>query len=314
MAAFDSIMLCGFGGPTPGCCGRRAQCDQSCAGFEAECFVAKICGDDPAQAARIAEVTEHYRHFGGYSPYNARSEVQRAALEAELERRGHALPVVVGYRNWPPWYADGWRRLVAAGCQRTLLVVLAPHQGKRSWDDYLAEAAAAREGIVDCPEIVGHAEALYQHPGFIDALVQRVFAAMGAVEADALLLTAHAIPQPAERGAYRPQVETTARLVAEAVGLPAWRLGFQSAPDDSPIPWSQPTMEACLAELAAAGARRVVALPIGFLVDHMEVLYDLDVELQAQADELGVELLRARSVEDHPAFISALAESVLARA
>ena len=318
MAQVDSVLLCGFGGPTPGCCGRRAQCDQSCDGFEAECFVAKILGDDPRQQSRVDEVSAHYKHFGGYSPYNQRTEAQRAALQDELANRGHTIRVEVGYRNWTPWYSDGWQALKGAGCNNTLLTVLAPHQGKRSWDDYLDEATAAQQALDGAPAIAGATEALYAHPKFIAALVARIQEqwADSSVDpaTDALLLTAHAIPQPAERGAYRPQVEQTAALVAAAaqehLGITAWGLGFQSAPDESRIPWSQPVMEDVMDDLVAKGAKRIVVLPIGFLVDHMEVLYDLDEDLLAHAKGHGIDMLRATTVEDHPLFIAALADSI----
>ena len=321
MAQVDSVLLCGFGGPTPGCCGRRAQCDTSCKGFEAECFVAKILGDDPRQQARVDEVSAHYKHFGGYSPYNERTELQRAALQTELQRRGHAITVEVGYRNWLPWYSDGWKSLTKKGCSQTLLTVLAPHQGKRSWDDYLEEATTAQAEVDGAPNIVGSTDALYAHPKFIDALLGRIKEQLGDSsidpEPDALLLTAHAIPQPAERGAYRPQVEKTAALVAaaaeEQLGITSWGLGFQSAPDESRIPWSQPVMEDVMDELVSIGAKRFVVLPIGFLVDHMEVLYDLDEELAGHAQSHAVEMLRAKTVEDHPLFISALADSIEAK-
>ena len=321
MSQIDSVLLCGFGGPTPGCCGRREVCDKSCDGFEAECFVAKILGDDPRQQARVDEVSAHYKHFGGYSPYNERTEAQRLALQQELFDRGHDIVVEVGYRNWLPWYSDGWQSLTAQGKQHTLLTVLAPHQGKRSWDDYLDEAAAAQAEVEGAPAIAGSTDALYEHPKFIAALIARIQEQLGdsAIDpaSDALLLTAHAIPQPAERGAYRPQVERTAALVAAAaadqLGITSWGLGFQSAPDESRIPWSKPLMEDVMDELAAKGAKRFVVLPIGFLVDHMEVLYDLDEELVEHAANLGVTMLRAKTVEDHPIFISALADSIVAK-
>ena len=106
----DGVILIGFGGPTPGCCGRRAVCSKE-PGCEAECFVAKVLGDDPRQRARIDEVAAHYSALGGFSAYNELTELQRAALEAELAKRGRPMPVAVGYRNWTPWMADGWQTL-----------------------------------------------------------------------------------------------------------------------------------------------------------------------------------------------------------
>ena len=313
MSEADSVLLCGFGGPTPGCCGRRSDCPQKDDGFEATCFVRKILGDDPQQEERVQEVVAHYRHFGGYSPYNERSEAQRLALEAELARRGTALRVELGFRNWPPWYEQGLATLHAAGCRNTLLSILAPHQGKRSWDDYIDEATAARAGMPQGPAIIGVAEPIYQHPGFIAALADRVRRAAQQLSGDdwALVMTAHAIPQPAERGVYRPQVERSAELLRQHFPDHPWRLGFQSAPSSSRIPWSQPVVEDCLSELNTEGISRVVVIAIGFLVDHIEVRYDLDVELAEHAQQLGLEYQRAGCVDNHPLFISALADRIL---
>jgi ferrochelatase len=312
---FDSVLLLGFGGPTPGCCGRRGDACPKTPGCEAECFVAKILGDDPRQRARIDAVAEHYHHFGGFSPYNDLTERQRSALEAAFTAAGEEVTVAVGYRNWSPWYADGWVELMDKGCRRTALAVLAPHQGKRSWDDYIDEATAAHAEVPGAPDIVGTAGPLFAHSQFIDALLGRIAEQTEGWSDDrrqraGLLLTAHAIPQPAERGAYRPQVEQTASLVAERAGFDTWHLGFQSAPDESRIPWSSPTVDDCLAEMADGGCDDIVCLPIGFLVDHMEVLYDLDTDLAGQATERGRPFHRAGTVGDHPDFIAALADSL----
>ncbi|TVR11450.1 MAG: ferrochelatase [Planctomycetota bacterium] len=314
MSRVDSVLLCGFGGPTPGCCGRRIDCPQQGDGFEADCFVRKILGDDPNQESRVLEVVEHYRHFGGYSPYNDRSEAQRSALESTLAQRGMPLRVALGFRNWPPWYSHGLEQLHQAGCRNTILSILAPHQGKRSWDDYIDEAHAARAAMPHGPTLTGVAAPLYDHSDFIGALAERVNAAAQQLSGDdwALVMTAHAIPQPAERGQYRPQVEHTADLLRRQFPHRPWYLGFQSAPSSSRIPWSQPVVEDCLSDCARDGIRRVVVIAIGFLVDHIEVRFDLDVELAEHAQHLGLEYQRARCVEDHPRCISAMADQIIA--
>lgn len=297
----DGVLLVGFGGVTAECCGRLPACPG-----RVRCFVSKVLGDDPRQAARIDEVAAHYAHFGDVSPYNERTNEQALALETAL-----GVPVRCGFRNWPPTYDDGLQTLAAAGCRRIGLVVLAPHQTSRSWDQYIAEAeAAAREATAPVPAIIGVAEPWWDHPGFIDACADELRRAAGDWQSDdALLLTAHAIPQPAEaRSPYRQQVAASARLVAEAAGHSAHRVAFQSAPDASRIPWSEPRLEAAIAELAVGGCRRLVVQAVGFLVDHIEVLYDLDVEAAAQCAELGLDYRRAACVHDHPAFIACLAE------
>lgn len=315
MAERDGVLLLGFGGVTAECCGRKATCPG-----RVECFVSKVLGDDPRQAARVAEVAAHYHHLGGTSPYNELTFAQAAALEAELARRGRPMPVRCGFRNYPPWYVDGLAALRDAGCTRYRAVVLSGQRTQRGWEDYLDQCAEAAAGVDAAPARLGAIEPYFDDPGFIQANAERIREALAAAGWDderfaaaELILTAHAIPVPAERSSpYRAQVATTAGLVAEACGHPRHALGFQSAPDQSRIPWSTPRVEELVAEAAERGAQDIVVQAVGFLVDHVEVLFDLDQEVAAQCDALGVGYLRARCVHDHPAFIAALADRVLA--
>jgi ferrochelatase len=306
------VLLLGFGGPEAGCCQRRPDCGAA-PGCEAPCFVRRILGDDPAQEPRVAEVVEHYRHFGGFSPYNDLARQQAAAVRLELARRGRDLPATLGLRHWRPWTSDGAAALRTAGADAAVSVVLAPHRTKRSWDDYLADAAPAlaNAGLKD----LGAVPPCGLAPGFIAAIQGRIREAASdwALSDAALLMTAHAIPVPAERSSpYRSEIAATAAAVANGLGFATVATGFQSAPSDSRVPWSSPLVADELTRLAAAGHRRVILCPIGFLVDHMEVLYDLDVEATQHALRLGLEVRRARCVNDHPAFISNLADDILA--
>lgn len=306
----DGVLIAAFGGPQPGCCGRRADCSRG-PGCEAPCFVSGILGDDPAQAGRVAEVVAHYRHFGGFSPYNRFAMAQAEALAAELVRRGRPTPVEVGFRHWSPWIADACRSLAA--CDRVAVLMLAPHRAGRSTDAYLSavEQAFASGGpsCVVCPTF-------HEHPGLAEAVAARVRQATVGWSAERraateIVFTAHAIPQPAEAASgYRAAVEASAHLAASACAAASWSIAYQSAPGSSRVPWSQPTIEAHLATLAARGMRDVVIQPIGFLVDHMEVLYDLDIEAMLIAERLNLKATRAGTVGDHPAFIRALADSV----
>lgn len=315
----DGLLILGFGGPTPGCCGRRPACPRSGDGFEAECFVSGILGDNPARAARVAEIAGHYRHFGGYSPYNRLTQVQADALAAELARRGRPLPVACGYRHWTPWAVDAVRWLMERGCRSLGLLVMAPHQSSVSWDWYLKHAAEAVEAVgPGAPAIAGVVAPWWNHPGFIAALAGRLAEATAGWDtarraAAHLVFTAHAIPQPVEQTSpYRRQVEETAHLAAAAFGHPAHAVAFQSAPAESRVPWSSPDILAAVRAAHAAGAGELLVQAAGFLVDHTEVQYDLDVEARALAGELGLGWTRARCVHDHPDFIRALADGVMA--
>jgi len=300
----DGVLLAAFGGPQAGCCGRRADCARG-PGCEAPCFVAGILGDDPAQAGRVAEVVAHYRHFGGQSPYNRLAAAQADALREELVRRGRRIQLELGFRHWTPWIKQACERL--AGCTRVAGLVLAPHAAGRSTDLY--RSAATRPDI--CWTGMWH-----DHPGMARAVADRLRQATlgwdaSRLERAALLFTAHAIPQPAERASgYRELVAASASLAATTFGHPAHHIAYQSAPGDSRVPWSTPSVAEALATLHAAGHEDVLLQPIGFVIDHIEVIYDLDVEAQQTAARLGLRLTRAATVGDHPAFIGALADAV----
>jgi len=310
------VLVLGFGGPTPGCCRRRETCPQTPA-CEAECFVAGILGDNPARKRRVDEVAGHYHHLGGFSPYNRLTAAQADALAAELARRGQALPVACGFRHWTPWTIDGLRELAARGCDEVVLLVAAPHQSSVSWDWYLKHAAEAAEKLGSAaPKLVGVVEPWWRSDGFVAALCGRITEAVagwvpGRFAAAELIFTAHAVPAPvAQTSQYCQQFAESAALAAAACGHPRHTVAYQSAPEDSRVAWTGPDIVPVIEAAHAAGVRDVVAISAGFLVDHTEVLYDLDVVAADRARELGIGFLRAPCVHDHPAFINALADGV----
>ncbi|MDA3963660.1 MAG: ferrochelatase [Planctomycetota bacterium] len=314
MSDQHGVLVLGFGGVTDTCCKRKADCPG-----RVECFVSKVLDDDPRQAARVAEVAAHYHALGGVSPYNPLTFAQAEALEAELARRGRPMPVRCGFRNWAPWYADGLRALHEAGCSHYRAVVMSVQQTRRSWEDYLDQCAEAAQDLGDAaPRRAGVIEPYFAGAGFVAACAAEIkVATVGwdeqRYDQATLLLTAHAIPVLAERSSpYRAQVEHSAGLIAAAAEHPAHEVGYQSAPDPSRIPWSTPTVSEQIRAAAAAGARDIIVQAVGFLVDHVEVAYDLDIEARALCAELGCGYTRARCVHDHPAFISELADRVLA--
>jgi ferrochelatase len=318
-SAIDGLLVLGFGGPTPGCCGRRATCPKT-PGCEAECFVAGILGDNPARMGRIDEVVHHYQSTGGgFSPYHDLTKQQAGALGTALAARGRAMPVALGFRHWTPWTRDGVAELYAAGCRRAAVLILAPHQSSVSWDWYLKHAAEAAEALGErAPELVAVVPPWWTMPGYISANAAELRAATAGwsserIAAASLIFTAHAIPQPVEStSAYRQQFVESAQLVAAAFGHPGHQIAFQSQPTDSRVPWSAPTIESAIDAAHAAGARDVLVQALGFLVDHTEVLFDLDVETRERSHGLGLTYTRARCVHDHADFINGLADAVVA--
>jgi ferrochelatase len=312
----DGLLVLGFGGPTPGCCGRRPSCPKT-PGCEAECFVSGVLGDNPARAKRIAEVSGHYHHFGGMSPYNALTARQAAALKDELARRGRPLHVACGYRHWTPWASDALRSLRDAGATSVAILIMAPHQSSVSWDWYLKHAAEAAETLgASAPRLVAVVQPWWKEAGYIAAIAAQItesttgWSAQRFQDAE-LIFTAHAIPQPVEATSpYRAQLAETAAAAARALSHPEHAIAFQSQPGDSRIGWSSPTIEEALQAAHARGRREAVVQAAGFLVDHTEVLYDLDVDALHEATRLGMGLTRARCVHDHPAFIAMLADRV----
>lgn len=313
----DGVLVLGFGGPVPGCCGRRAVCART-PGCEAECFVSGILGDNPARAGRVAEVAKHYAHFGGSSPYNRLTDGQARRLREALVARGLDVPVACGFRHWQPWTIDGLRQLAAAGCRRVLLLIMAPHQSSVSWDWYLKHAAEAAETLgANAPELVGVADPFFAAPGFIAANADRLRESTATwsperLRAARLILTAHAIPEPVARSSrYVQQVAETAALVATAFGHEQHEIAFQSAPPAGGVAWTGPDILDRIDAAAAAGVEDLLVQAVGFLVDHTEVTYDLDIEATAHAAATGMRLTRAGCVTEHPAFIATLADHVL---
>ncbi|MBE7491393.1 MAG: ferrochelatase [Planctomycetes bacterium] len=307
------LFVVGFGGPTPGCCKRVDPCPG-----EAWCFVSGIFGHNEARRARVEEVVAHYRELGGFSRFNEITESQARAVGEELARRGHKLRVTVGYDHWRPYIADK----VAELGPEFVTLVMSPHQSSVSWDGYLRRVAEGLEKLPESrrPRWAGVCEPWWNKPGFVDALADRAREAAAGIGADfhagttGLLLSAHAVPMPVVRTApYQNQIEETSRLVAERLGAVNWMVGYQSAPGDSNIPWTTPFIERAIEQLAESGARKIVALPVGFLCDNVEVLYDLGIEGRRKADQLGVAFSAAQAVNTHPAFIRLLADQVAAK-
>ena len=263
-------------------------------------YLADIREGRPVSQEAVDELAERYHRIGGRSPLDQITEAQRAALEREL-----GAPVFVGMKHWRPRIAEAVEAALAGGAERLIGLVLAPHYSRLSIAGYRERLEQALQGRAE----LAFVESWHDLGPFIDVLAERVRGFDGHV-----VFTAHALPERILRAGdpYREQLLETSRLVAGRAGLSDWSFAFQSA---SPTgePWLGPDILEELERLAANGVRRVLVCPVGFVSDHLEILWDLDIEARAKAAELGLELERIESLNDDPAFIRALAALVRER-
>jgi protoporphyrin/coproporphyrin ferrochelatase len=292
--------MVGFGGPT------RTD--------EVRPFLDNVLRGRPVPRERYEEVVHHYELLGGRSPYNDLTLRQADALRGALARQGIAVPLAVGMRNWKPYLGEALAQLKDAGVRRVFAFIMAAHRSEASWQRYQhAVADALEKSGAGAPEIE-YNEPWHTHPGFIAAAAARVreaYAQIGAAERDRarLVFTAHSIPVAmAHESGYVEQIMETSGMVAADLGVKDWTLAFQSRSGGPREPWLEPDIGHTI-RMLGRGAVAVV-MPLGFLCDHVEVLYDLDIEAQRIAREAGVRMLRAPTVSDHPEFIAMLAEVV----
>jgi ferrochelatase len=260
-------------------------------------YLADIRGGRPVSAATVAELVERYRRIGGGSPLNELTEAQRAALQREL-----GIPVYVGMKHWSPRIADAVEKALGDGAERIVGLVLAPHYSRMSIGGYRERLEAA---LGERAELV-FVESWHDHEPFLDVLAERVRGTEAHV-----VFTAHSLPERilAEGDPYRDQLRETSRLVADKAGLARWSFAFQSA-SETGEPWLGPDILDELGRLRTHGVGRVLIAPIGFVSDHLEIYWDIDVEARAKAAELGLALDRIPSLNDDPAFVRSLADLV----
>jgi len=316
MAPFDAVLVVAFGGPQ--------------GPDDVRPFLANVLRGRRVPPERVEEVAHHYDLFGGVSPLTELTCRQAEGLRARLHERGMPLPVYVGMRNWHPYLLETLTEMGQRGVRRAVGVIAAAHRSYSSCTQYRenvddARAELAARGLPDVE--VCYVGDWHTHPGLIEANADRVRAALAELPAhlrgDArVIFTAHSVPvSMAERFPYREQLEETARLVASAVGRdfsPAAGAGlkpratvvYQSRSGRPEDPWLGPDICEYIRAEAARGVRAAVIAPVGFICDHVEVLYDLDVEAADVCRQAGVALARAKAVNDHPRFIDALADSV----
>ena len=306
MANYDAILVVSFGGPE--------------GPDDVMPFLENVLRGKNVPRERMLEVSEHYQHFGGVSPINEQNRQLIAALETELAEHGPQLPIYWGNRNWHPLLPDALRRMKEDGVQRALAFFTSGFSCYSGCRQYREDIIRAREEVGTGAPEVDKIRVFYNHPGFIQPLVEAVSACLSQVPAERrdkalLMFTAHSIPlSMADNCRYVAQLEEASRLVAESAGHAHYELVYQSRSGPPQQPWLEPDVCDRIEELHAGGELRdLVVLPIGFVSDHMEVLFDIDTEAQEMCEKLEINLHRAATVGTHPRFIQMIRELIVER-
>ena len=303
--SYDAVLIVSFGGPE---------------GMDDVMpFLANVLSGRNVPPERMRSVARHYEIFGGVSPINAQNRKLIAALKVELENCGPQLPIYWGNRNWQPMLGETMRQMRDDGVRRALAFFTSAYSSYSGCRQYLENIENARSDVgADAPQ-VEKLRAYYNHPGFVNPNIENLRRSLDQLPTDKrndaqIAFTAHSIPLTMAAGCdYEAQLLETCSLVAAGAGHEKWRLVFQSRSGAPTQPWLEPDICAYLSELKESGTTDVVVAPVGFVSDHMEVLYDLDTEAHVHSEKLGLNMIRAATVGTHPRFVSMIRELILER-
>jgi ferrochelatase len=309
MNSFDALLIVSFGGPEKH--------------EDVLPFLENVLRGKNVPRERMLEVAEHYYHFDGRSPINDQTKELIAAVEQEFRKHGVKMPVYWGNRNWHPFLADTLKQMQSDGIRHAAALVTSAFGSYSGCRQYREDIARAQQASGTEDLLIEKLPNFCDREEFIAAMVDRVRAAMeqlssaessgaGPIKAEQLIFTAHSIPlSMAEFSPYVRQLKEASAAVAAWCGMGSWTLVYQSRSGPPSQPWLAPDICDYLREQHAAGVRSVIICPIGFISDHMEVLYDLDTEARALCDELGMKMVRAGTAGSHPKLISMLRDMVL---
>ncbi|MEY4515140.1 MAG: Ferrochelatase [Pseudomonadota bacterium] len=301
-ASYDAVLVLGFGGP------EKPE--------DVMPFLENVVRGRNVPRERLLEVAEHYHHLGGKSPINDQCRALIAALRVELSSHGIDLPIYWGNRNWAPLLEDVVRTMRDDGVARAAVYVTSAFSSYSGCRQYREDLEKARAAVgAGAPEL-DKLRAFYNHPGFVDAVTERVEAALQKLPEPTrsrarLVFTAHSIPLAMASGCdYVAQLNEIAKHIAVGFGDREFDVVFQSRSGPPQVPWLEPDIGDHVRALGERGVRELVVVPLGFVSDHMEVVWDLDHEAKAIADELGVTLVRAATVGEHPLFVAMIRELI----
>jgi ferrochelatase len=287
---YDALVVVSFGGPD--------------APDEVMPFLENVTRGRGIPPERLAEVAEHYMHFGGRSPINDQNRALIAAVRGLLD-----VPVYWGNRNWTPFLADTVRQMRDDGVRHAAAFITSAFGSYSGCRQYLEDISRARADVEGAPEI-SPLPMFHTHPGFIRPMIEHVWAAMASFdEPPHVAFTAHSVPvSMAESSPYVAQLRESCGLIASALKLPDWALVYQSRSGPPSVPWLEPDILEHIGTVHLRGTREIVIVPIGFISDHMEVIYDLDTEAAAVCGELNIRMVRAKTVGTHPEFVRMIAD------
>ena len=303
--AYDALLVVSFGGPE--------------GVDDVMPFLENVLRARNVPRERMPDVAKHYELFGGVSPINAQNRNLIAALEQELNAHGPRLPIYFGNRNWHPMLADTVRQMRDDGIRNALAFVTSAYSSYSSCRQYLEDIERAREIVGPDAPRVEKLRAFSNHPGFVEANAANIQIALEQIpearRAEArIVFTAHSIPESMARNCdYEAQLLETSRLISERLGVNNWQLVFQSRSGSPSQPWLGPDVCDHLRELSAESVEEVVVAPIGFVSDHMEIIYDLDLQARELCTQKGMKMHRAATVGTHPAFVRMIRELLLER-
>ena len=303
--AFDAVLVLSFGGPE--------------GPDDVLAFLRNVTRGRGVPDERLAAVAEQYNVFGGRSPINDQCRALIAALRDELDQHGSSLPIYWGNRNWHPYISDTVEQMAADGVRRALVFVTSAFGSYSGCRQYREDLEQARSTATNDPPELVKLRLFHNHPGFLYPVADRVRTALdsrGSVEPDKhrLLFTAHSLPRSMAAGCdYETQLLAAAgevaRLTGSALAMP-WELAFQSRSGPPQVPWLEPDVGDRIEQLANDGVGCVTLVPLGFISDHMEVIYDLDTLAAGRAERAGVHLVRASTVGTDPRFVTMIRELI----
>lgn len=302
---YDSLLIVSFGGPE-----KMA---------DVMPFLENVLRGKNVPRERMLQVAQQYEAFDGLSPINENNRKLLQAVQAELKSQGIDLPIYLGNRNWHPMLADTLRQMKADGRKRALAFVTSAYSSYSGCRQYLENIEAAQVSLGEEYPSVEKLRVFFNHPGFIEANAENLRSALEKIPVEKRLeshvvFTAHSLPlSMAQTCSYKQQLEETCRLTAEAAGHASYRLAFQSRSGPPTQPWLGPDILDALKDLKESGAEDVIVMPIGFLCDHMEVLFDLDTQAKNLADEIGINMVRAATVGTSKKFVQMIVQLILER-
>lgn len=301
---YDAILVMSFGGPE---------------GMDDVLpFLENVTRGRNIPRERLMDVAHHYELFGGVSPINGQNRALIDALKAALTQRDIHIPIYFGNRNWHPMITDTVRQMRDDGVKSALAFFTSGFSCYSGCRQYREDILRACEGVENAPDF-DKIRVFYNHPKFIAPNIEHIQSALAQFDADEreqvhVAFTAHSIPMSmAQNSAYVAQLGESSRLVAEGAGIKNYTLVYQSRSGAPHIPWLEPDILDHMDELASAGVTNLIIHPIGFISDHMEVMYDLDTEARDKATELNIKLIRSATVGIHPTFIEMICDLIIER-